>query len=233
MVMTVESMNTFRQKYRENIAPRYSGAHHMLAVSSVSLAVIIYALFQVSEPSYLEWSIFPLTMVIVNFAEYYAHRWLGHTKTRLGKLFYSRHTGDHHSFFLQEYMSYQSSRDWRVVLFPVFLIFAFIAGLILPPGYLLMNHASENVAYLYAAAGITGYLFYEVMHFSYHVPEKSIEERLFLWIPGWKSMRQIHRLHHDRNRMAQRNFNITLPIFDILLGTLYWEPLPKKPSISD
>lgn len=233
MVMRIESMESFRQTYREGIAPRYNGWLHMLTVSAIAIVVISFALAQLHQVQWVEWLVFPFTMLLVNFAEYYAHRWLGHTKTRVGKLFYQRHTGDHHSFFLQGHMSYQSTRDWRVVLFPAFLIVAFIFGLILPPGFLLMEYLSANTAYLYGAAALSGYLFYEVMHFSYHVPDGSWEERLFLWIPGWKAMRQTHRLHHNRDRMRERNFNITLPIFDVLLGTLYWEPMGDSPASTD
>ncbi|WP_281648182.1 sterol desaturase family protein [Parendozoicomonas sp. Alg238-R29] len=226
-VMNEAAMEAFRAKYRAEIKPGYSGWLHMLSVASVGLAVIIYSLGQVVDASLMAWLTFPITMLVVNFAEYYAHRWLGHRKTKVGGLFYKRHTGDHHTFFLERAMDYQSLRDWRVVLFPVYLIFAFIFGLILPGGYLLQMLVSDNVAYIYAAAGISGYLFYEVMHFSYHIPRGDWAEKIFLCIPGWKQMRHTHVLHHKRELMTAANFNITLPVFDILLGTLYWEPIKE------
>lgn len=115
-------------------------------------------------------------------------------------------------------MPFQSSRDWRVVLFPAWLIYVFLCGLIIP-GWLLLNAlVSANVAWLYALGAIGGYLFYEVMHFSYHLPAGSFVERTPLW---WR-LRHLHQLHHERERMAACNFNITLPVFDWLLGTLYW-----------
>lgn len=224
-MMTLEAMTKFREHYRQNIALSYSGWVHMLSVLLVGLSVIIYSFSQLHETSWLEWLVFPAMMLLVNFAEYYAHRWLGHRKTRYGKLFYSRHTGDHHSFFLEHSMDYQAVRDWRVVLFPVYLIFAFIVGLILPAGYVLSETVSMNAAYLYAAAGISGYLFYEIMHFSYHIPRGHWAEKLFLVIPGWAALRHLHVLHHKRDKMADSNFNITLPIFDYLLGTLFWQPI--------
>lgn len=222
-MMNLEAMAKFRAIYRQNISANYSGGLHMLSVLLVGLAVIAFSLSQLAFVYLSEWIVFPLTMLLVNFAEYYAHRWLGHKKTRYGKLFYSRHTGDHHSFFLEHAMDYQAVRDWRVVLFPVYLIFAFIIGLILPVGYLLSETVSINVAFIFSAAAISGYLLYETMHFSYHIPRGHWAEKLFLIIPGWHALRHLHVLHHKRDKMAEANFNITLPIFDFLLGTLFWQ----------
>ena len=218
--MTPQAMEAFRQRYRADISSSYNGWLHMGSVLAVGLSVIVFALYLVEAASLLQWAVFPLTLLIVNFAEYYAHRWLGHHKTRYGKLFYSRHTGDHHSFFLEHHMPYQSVRDWRVVLFPVYLFFAFLMGLILPFGYVLIAVFSLNVAAIFAAAAISGYLFYEVMHFSYHLPDDTLAKKIFMRIPGWQWMRQTHVLHHKRDKMQHKNFNITLPIFDVLLGTI-------------
>lgn len=226
-LMTLSAMAKFRETYRKNISSSYNGWLHMFSVLLVGLGVIGYSFHQLLDASLLEWLVFPLTMLVVNFAEYYAHRWLGHRKTKYGKLFYRRHTGDHHSFFLEHSMDYQSVRDWRVVLFPVYLIFAFIVGLILPVGYVLSELISWNAAYVYAAAGIGGYLFYEIMHFSYHIPRGHWAEKVFLFIPGWTLLRHLHVLHHKRDKMGETNFNITLPIFDVMLGTLHWQPIEK------
>ncbi len=212
-------MEAFRKNYRANISNWYNGWLHMLSVLTVGLAAIGYSVVQLSDISLFEWLTLPITIIVVNFAEYAAHRWLGHLRTKLGGLFYQRHTGDHHSFFLEDHMPFQSKNDWRVVLFPVYLIFAFLIGLILPIGSLLYFIVSPNTAYLMAVGGIFGYLFYEVMHFSYHLPDGSLVEK----IPIWRELRQLHNLHHRRNIMAKKNFNITLPIFDLLLGTLQWE----------
>jgi sterol desaturase/sphingolipid hydroxylase (fatty acid hydroxylase superfamily) len=223
--MTLEHMYKFRKKYRANIGRFYSGWLHMLFVLTVAIAVISYALMQTQQVTLTQWLVFPLTMVVVNFSEYVAHRWLGHKKTIYGKLFYQRHSGDHHTFFLQDAMPYESSRDWRVVLFPSYLIIAFV-GLILPVGWLLMQVLTDNTAYIFGAAAISGYVFYEVMHFSYHLPSGSFVEKT----PGWKQLRQLHVEHHKRDLMTHKNFNITLPIFDVLFRSFH---LPKNGQDKD
>lgn len=210
----------FRQRYRAQISPFYSGWLHMATVAITGLLVISYSLLQLQSPSWQQWLTVPITILLVNFAEYAAHRWAGHRKGKhpLLRLFYSRHTGDHHSFFVDSAMPFETTTDWRVVLFPAYLIFVFILGLVIPLAAVMIYAGWHNVAYLYAASAIFGYLFYEVMHFSYHLPAGSFVERT----PGWKQLRRLHVLHHERDQMKEKNFNITLPVFDWLLNTLYW-----------
>jgi len=217
----------FRNRYRAAVSPRYSGWLHMFSVALTAAVVIAAALYTISAATLAEWLCLPLSMLLVNWGEYVAHRWLGHRKTRIGRLFYKRHTGDHHSFFVENAMPYESTRDWRVVLFPAWLIWVFLLFLI-TPGVLLLNALwSVNAAAFYAAGAIGGYLFYEVMHFCYHLPAGSFMERT----PVLKQLQHLHRLHHRRDLMAASNFNITLPIFDVLLGTLYWES-PQTASLA-
>lgn len=219
----VEAMERFRKQYRGSIGSGYNGHLHMWSVVFIGGMVITYSLIQLGPVLVSEYWTIAITLVLVNFAEYASHRWLGHKKTVVAKLFYSRHTGDHHSFFEHGHMAYVFVRDWRVVLFPVYLIVAFVIGLVLPLGFFLNEMFSANVAYLYAATAIGGYLFYEVMHFSYHLPKGSVIER----IPVWKTLRKMHEIHHQRDLMTQCNFNITIPLFDLVFGSLKIEPDKK------
>ena len=108
---------------------------HLLVVAATGSGVITYSAVQLQQIQAPEWLVIPLTLLLVNLAEYVAHRWLGHRKTRLGRMFYARHTGDHHSFFVETAMPFESTRDWRVVLFPAWLIYVFLLGLMLPGGW--------------------------------------------------------------------------------------------------
>jgi hypothetical protein len=219
-VMNEKAMWAFRKQYRSTISRRYFAWLHMLSVAVVGLTAISYALAQLEQPDGSDYLVLLISVLMVNFAEYCAHRWLGHRKTKIGKLFYQRHSGDHHSFFLEGAMGYESNRDWRVVLFPVYLIFAFILGLALPGAYILHQLFGINAAAFYVVGTLGGYLLYELMHFSYHLPGGHWLEKLFGYVPGWRTLQNSHRLHHRRDRMHNSNFNITLPVFDLLLGTL-------------
>ena len=57
------------------------------------------------------------------------------------------------------------------------------------------------------------------MHLAYHLPAQSFIGRLWLI----QRLRELHRRHHDPRLMKRWNFNVTLPVFDLLYGTL-WSP---------
>lgn len=208
----------FRQEYRRSINPNYSGIRHCAMVVIIGIAACFFCVSFIENPSLTDWIAVPVAIVLVNFAEYFAHRWLGHKKTKLGRFFYQRHTGDHHSFFVEHDMNFESTRDWRVVLFPTYLIAIFIIFL-LPVAMGIAAIISNNSAALFAVTALLAYMSYEILHFSYHLPTASRAYKWACCIPGWLLLRQSHALHHNRQIMQSVNFNITLPLFDYLLGT--------------
>nr|WP_242485560.1 SRPBCC family protein [Pseudomonas sp. TH43] len=167
----------------------------------------------------LEWLTVPLTLLLFNFGVYMVHRHLGHHKKTFAKMFYARHAGDHHSFFTPGHMTFDSARDWRVILFPAWLIVIHTLVITLPLWW-LFEQLNSNVAGLFGGCMVLGYLAYEVFHAFEHLPPSNPLTRL----PWIRQMRRLHELHHRRERMQERNFNIVLPLMDYLFGTLYWEP---------
>ena len=213
--MKHEAVEAFRGRYRAAIHPLYRGWLHGGLVLITGLSVIMLAYSALQNVSLTEWCVIPVSLLFANAAEYIAHRWLGHHKSRILPLFYQRHSGDHHSFFDEKLFYFANERDLRVVFFPLYLIYLFIFLLVLPVGFVLHSAGFDNAAYLFAIGAIGGYLLYEILHFSYHIPGNNP----FRFIPGWKWLRDLHRLHHTHAQMRHANFNITLPLMDVLLGT--------------
>jgi sterol desaturase/sphingolipid hydroxylase (fatty acid hydroxylase superfamily) len=83
-----------------------------------------------------------------------------------------------------------------------------------------------NVAGLVGGFLVLGYLAYEAFHACEHLPPHNPLTRL----PWVRQMRRLHELHHRRELMQERNFNIVFPLMDYLFGTLYWEPEPAIPQ---
>lgn len=212
----------FRVRYRAGISRHYHGLLHGVFVLAYGAAWIGFFVSQVNSLRNWEWLAIAVGLVLFNLGEYGVHRGLGHRKHALGKLFYKRHTGDHHSFFVMDRMPFESLRDWRVVLFPAWLIVLFsLLALVL---WALLSLWNANVAALLSATLLGGYLLYEVMHLFEHLPDQHPIARL----PGIAHMRHLHALHHRRDLMTTRNFNLVFPLTDWLLGTLHWEPMPRK-----
>ena len=75
---------------------------------------------------------------------------------------------------------------------------------------------------------VLGYLTYEVFHACEHLPPGNPLTRL----PWIRQMRRLHELHHRRELMQERNFNIVFPLMDYLFGTLYWESEQAPPNLT-
>lgn len=220
--MAAFDVQKFRARYRSEIRPSYNAWLHAGFVLAFGLSVMALLLSSLSEVRAWQWLAIPLTLVFLNWGEYQIHKNLGHIKRRAGALFYKRHTGDHHSFFVEQHMPYESAKDWRVILFPAWLVLvqSAAAGLI----WVVLRPLDGNIAALVAATWVAGYLLYEVLHACEHLPTEHPVARL----PWISQMRHLHALHHRRDLMHTHNFNIVFPLTDWLYGTLHWEPMVTR-----
>ncbi|EJM79878.1 SRPBCC family protein [Pseudomonas sp. GM60] len=216
-----QTTEAFRNRYRADIHPLYNPWLHGAFVLLFGLLAIGLFWSTVHQVQPLEWLAVPLTLLFFNFGVYMVHRHLGHHKKSFARMFYARHAGDHHSFFAPGHMTYDSARDWRVILFPAWLIVVHTLVITLPVWWLL-EQFDANVAGLFGGCLVLGYLTYEVFHACEHLPPANPVTRL----PWIRQMRRLHELHHRRELMQERNFNIVFPLMDYLFGTLYWEPEP-------
>ncbi|TWC13495.1 MULTISPECIES: SRPBCC family protein [unclassified Pseudomonas] len=216
-----QTTQAFRDRYRADIHPRYNPWLHGAFVLLFGVLAIGGFWSTVHQVRPLEWLTVPLTLLFFNFGVYLVHRHLGHHKKNFARMFYARHAGDHHSFFAPGHMTYDTARDWRVILFPAWLIVIHTVVFTLPAWW-LFKQVNANVAGLFGGCLVLGYLMYEVFHACEHLPPDNPVTRL----PWIRQMRRLHELHHRRELMQERNFNIVFPLMDYLFGTLYWEPVP-------
>jgi hypothetical protein len=220
-----ESVRQFREQYwQQFIGPTYSGPGHFAFTASFSLAIIVLCAWQLENVQPLEWLTIPLTFLYSNFAEYFGHRGpMHHPRPGLGAVF-KRHTRQHHRFFTQENMQFDSPRDYKAVLFPPVLVMFFLLAFGTPMALLLAWLTTANVGWLFAITGTAYFLNYELLHFTYHTPADSWVARL----PGVAVLRRHHTLHHDQSLMSDYHFNITYPIADWVMGTLHRpRPTPR------
>ncbi|HEX5356409.1 MAG TPA: sterol desaturase family protein [Aquabacterium sp.] len=217
--MTPDAVQAFRQRYRAQVSPHYSALLHAAFVFGLGLTAYGALLSQVQQALPWQWLAAPLGLLVFNAAVYLVHRELGHHKRSWAALFYARHTGDHHSFFSEREMSYDSWLDWRVILFPPWLIVVYLAAFVAPSVWIISALVDANTGWIFGAHATMGYLLYEFFHTCHHLPDGHWLTNL----PWLREMRQLHRLHHRRDLMHTHNFNIVLPLMDKVCGTLHWE----------
>ena len=216
--MALQTVEEFRAAYRERyISQHYSCPLHHATKVSVSLLIALLSALMLEEISPLEWLTIPLTFLYANLCEYLGHRGPMHNKTRFLGLIFRRHAIEHHSFFTDEVASYDTTQDFKAVLFPLIMLLFFNGCFALPIGALLYFLISPNVSYLFVLTAILYFLNYELLHCAYHMDSQSWVGRL----PFMGRLRLHHIRHHNRSLMNQYNFNITYPICDYLFGTVY------------
>lgn len=216
--MIPQSVQHARQRFRQqNISPRYSGPLHLSLTVVCSLTVIVACTIMLDGVTPLEWVTVPVTFLYANLSEYLGHRGPMHHKTPLLGLIFQRHAVEHHSFFTDEAPSFEASKDFKAVLFPPVMLIFFFGYFAAPVGALLYFLASPNVAFLFVLTAAAYFLNYEILHFCYHLDERSWIGKL----PFMNVLRRHHTVHHDRKLMTRYNFNITYPICDFLFRTTY------------
>ncbi len=216
--MSTSSVEQARTAFRERrIGPHYSGPLHLATTVSISLLVALVSAMQLDAVQPLEWLTIPLTFLYANLSEYLGHRGPMHHRTPFLGAVFQRHSIEHHSFFTDKAATFDTSQDYKAVLFPPILLVFFIIAFAIPVGALLYWLVSANVGFLFVLTAILYFLNYELMHFAYHADPASWIGRL----PFMSRLRQHHIAHHNRQLMTRYNFNITYPICDLLFGTLY------------
>ena len=218
-----EKMEEYREFATRKLLPRgYSGHTHLGLLFAASLGLSALCALLARGASLAELSVVPVTFVYGNLVEYSVHRWPMHQSRWKPLRFLRRsHLGVHHRFYNFRHMMAACSDDWYFTLFPLaFYCFYFLVAA--APVALGLLPLLPRRAQLLAAATASFYLaWYEVVHSFHHrslpPPLQAALERL----PPMQAMREHHRLHHHWRLMRTHNFNITLPLWDAVLGTRY------------
>ena len=215
MLTTVAQARTaFRERH---ISKHYSGPLHLTTTVSLSLLIASLSATMLANVTALECLTIPLTFLYANLSEYLGHKGPMHHRTRFLGLIFERHTLEHHAFFTENAMTFDTSQDFKAVLFPPIMLLFFNGCLALPVAALFYFLLSPNVAFLFVLTAVLYFLNYELLHFAYHMDPASWAGRL----PFMDRLRRHHTHHHNKQLMTHYNFNITYPICDTLFCTNY------------
>jgi hypothetical protein len=208
------SGESFRQRMLSRIPGWYSPWGHLGGTLGVGIVTLSVALSRVSDPNAAELSTVPCAFVFANLVEWFAHRYLMHQRRFPLRVLYDRHTPEHHRVFSYDSMAIEAPRELKLVLIPA----AGVLGMVIlaaPVALLLGQALSWNVGWLFLATVGVYVVGYELSHLAYHLPERSIVYR----VPFMRALREHHARHHIPGLMQRHNFNVTIPLGDLLFGT--------------
>jgi fatty acid hydroxylase family protein len=199
--------------------PRWYSPWLHLAIPAVSgLAILAFALSRVERLEAWQVLCVPIFLAFGNAVEWHAHRGLLHRRTRPLEVLYLRHTPQHHAIFVAGDMFIRDWRELKFVLLPAYGV----AGLVLvtsPITVALWALGEPNLAALWVASVVAYVLLYEWFHLAYHLPADGLVGglRLTRWL------RRHHERHHAPHLMQRWNFNVTVPLWDYVRGTVHRE----------
>jgi hypothetical protein len=194
----------------------YSPWGHLAFPSFVGLGLIAVSIALLEHPTPLELLTVPVVLVLVNLNEWNIHRNILHQRTWPLEILFWRHTPEHHVIFVRDDMAMRANQEFRLVLIPFYGILAIFVSA-LPITAALWFLVSHNVALLWVATTMGYVVAYEWLHLSYHLPESHPIGRS----PLIRRLRRHHAMHHTPELMQRWNFNVTVPLADWLLGTIY------------
>ncbi len=166
-----------------------------------------------------EWLLVPIVYVMSNAVEHRAHRLALHRRTPGLTILYDRHTPMHHRVFIAKDMCIRDARECALVLLPWFGIVAIFV--LTAPITVALWFTERNLACLFVATTMFYVLSYEWLHLAYHLPETSLVGRNSVI----RALRRHHATHHHPPLMQKWNFNVTVPLWDWVRGTIYPEKI--------
>ena len=222
-----DQRESLRQKLLGQVPSWYRPWAHLAVPALFGLGIIAVAAALAREVTAGEWLTVPSALILLNAGEWSIHKYLLHHRTPPLQLLYDRHTPQHHMVFVTEDMAMRQTREWRLVLIPAWgIVGAFLVALPIPA--LLHLLGQSNAGLLFIATAMAYVLTYEWLHLAYHLSPASPIGRN----PLIARLRRHHATHHSPELMQRWNFNVTLPLWDLVRGTIYRGEAGRGPAIS-
>lgn len=211
----LEARGKARARLQAAIPERYSPWLHLAASTGVGVVALTVGLIGLRAPRAVDFLAIPITFLLSNLFEWWAHKNLLHRRIKPFQELYDRHTPEHHMVFGYDDMAVRDWKELRLVLIPAFGV-AGIVVMMAPIAFALSRLFNPNVGWLFLITSALYVVGYELSHLSYHLPPESFIGRLGLV----RVLREQHRRHHHPRLMQKWNFNVTIPIGDFLHRTM-------------
>lgn len=194
----------------------YSPVAHLLFPSFFGLFVIVWVASKLTPMQTWEWAVVPLTWLLSNASEWRVHKRLLHKRRWFATALYDRHSPEHHMLFTHDDMVVRSRTEWRKVLLPAWAIVLLAIG-VSPVTAGLWRWVSPNTGLLFLATAMGYVVSYEWLHLSYHLAADHPVSKLGIV----RRLGRHHATHHNPELMQKWNFNVTIPLTDLAVGTVY------------
>ena len=217
-VLSQEARNELRQKLLSEIPSWYNPYIHLAVPCTFGILTVIFAIYSIHQLNWLELLTIPLAYIFVNGVEWWAHKYLLHKRSPIAPVLYDQHTPRHHMVYVTEDMAMRHVNEMRLTLIPAYGVMLIV--LVSSPLTLLLYYlVSHNVGFIFLATVVSYAVSYELLHLSYHLPLDHPIGKLSII----KKLKHHHAVHHNPRIMQNWNMNVTVPLWDFILGTIWKE----------
>lgn len=202
----------------------YSPWFHLVVPSAIALAALGFALrglVAAGGPGPWQWIAVPLGIAQMNAVERWTHRHLLHRRRRGWGGLFTHHNAIHHGVYHTDDMAMRSAAELRFVLLPASVVTMLFTGM-WPIPLVLFAAGHAAFAWLLLVTTYTYYLWYEWVHLLFHLPDSRLTRSR-----PFRVLSRHHAEHHDPSLMLHWNHNVTLPLWDVLMGTFWWAGRPR------
>jgi hypothetical protein len=217
--MTEASRAELRADLLSRVPRWYSPTLHLAFPALAGLAIAALALSRVQDLRPWQVALVPVFLVVGNAIEWHAHRGLLHRRTRPLEQLYVRHTPQHHAVYVADDMFIREWRELKLILLPAWGVLAILA-VSSPVAIGFVWLGQPNLAALWVLSSVLYVLSYEWLHLAYHLPANGRIGRLR--VTRW--LRRHHQRHHAPQLMQRWNFNVSVPLWDHVRGTVWRAP---------
>jgi len=225
--LTEERRNAVRTKSLAEIPWWYSPYGHLAATTGIGLIVLVVSIVSIVRLHAVRWTdllIIPAVIMLANFYEWRVHKHVLHKRFWPFEIIYDKHTPMHHMVYVEEDMALRDVKEFRLILIPAMGVLGIVIAAA-PIAIAVAHFWSAAAGWLFLLTASSFMVSYEVLHLCYHAPADSFIGRLKLI----QILRTHHARHHDPRLMQRYNFNVTVPLFDWIMGTMAPPPQHGAP----
>lgn len=201
----------------EKIPAGFSARSQIARTATLAGVLLAVAAVVARHASPRAWLLLPAFWVFANFFEWTVHRFPMHRPLH-PRIMYRNHAQLHHVAFADGHMEIEHPRELWLIMMPWYTIVMLLVAAS-PVAILAALLGGLPLAGVFYVGALSYFVFYETLHALYHLPPATLA-RLGLGPRGlFGRMQAHHAQHHELRRMAHVNFNVTVPLADVVLGT--------------
>lgn len=203
----------------EKIPAGFTARKQIARTATLAGVLLVIAVAVGRHASPRAWLLLPAFWLFANFFEWTVHRFPMHRPLH-PRIMYRNHAQLHHLAFADGDMAIRNPRELWLIMMPWYTI-AMLLVAASPVAVVAAVLGGLPLAGIFYTGALSYFLFYETLHAMYHLPPATLARvGVGRQAHGLFGRLQAHHMrHHELRRMAHVNFNVTLPLADLLLGT--------------